>query len=177
MEERRWGNCSKNTCSFLCIWRLWQNCYSYDDSRIKNQCLIYQSNGALTWNGVNWGSSWESSVTILELMITCRLDSLQCGSVERQSDTSMMQHCASAVAPHRGPNPSICYCSISRLFQTLCNLIDCSLPGSSIHGISKARIPEWVVMSFSRGSSWPTDRTCISSIDRWILYHWPTREA
>ena len=52
---------------------------------------------------------------------------------------------------------------------------DCSLPGSSDHGISQARISEWV--SFDRGSSWPRDGTCISCISRQILYHWATREA
>ena len=36
---------------------------------------------------------------------------------------------------------------------TLCNSMDYSLPGSSIHGIFQARIPEWVAISFSRGSS------------------------
>ena len=38
---------------------------------------------------------------------------------------------------------------------TLCNFMDCSLPGSSIHGILQTRIPEWVAMPSSRGSSWP----------------------
>ena len=42
---------------------------------------------------------------------------------------------------------------------TLCNPMDCSLPGSSVHGISQARIPEWVAISFSRASSQPRDRT------------------
>ena len=51
--------------------------------------------------------------------------------------------------------------------------VDCSPPGSSVHGISQARILEWVAISFSRGSSGPRDRTHISHIscnDRWILY-------
>ena len=47
---------------------------------------------------------------------------------------------------------------------TLCNLMDCSLPGSSVHGISQARIPEWVAISFFRGSSQPRDRTQVSCI-------------
>ena len=46
--------------------------------------------------------------------------------------------------------------------------MDCSLPGSSVHGILQARILEWVVVSSSRGSSWPKDRTCVSCIDRQI---------
>ena len=43
-----------------------------------------------------------------------------------------------------------------------CDPMDCSLPGSSVHGISQARILEWVAISFSRGSSQPRNRTHIS---------------
>ena len=46
--------------------------------------------------------------------------------------------------------------------------MDCTLPGSSVHGISQARTLEWVDISFSRGSSWPRDWTCVSCID-WLL--------
>ena len=42
---------------------------------------------------------------------------------------------------------------------TLCNTVDCSPPGSSVHGISQARVLEWVAISCSRGSSRPRDRT------------------
>ena len=52
--------------------------------------------------------------------------------------------------------------------------MDCSLPGSSIHGVLQARILEWVAVSSSRGPSPPRDRTGISrvsGIGRWILYH------
>ena len=47
---------------------------------------------------------------------------------------------------------------------TLCNPMDCRLPGSSVHGIFQARVLEWVAISFSRGSSWPRDRTQVSHI-------------
>ena len=47
---------------------------------------------------------------------------------------------------------------------TLCNPMDCSLPSSSVHGIFQARVLEWVAISFSRGSSWPRDRTRVSRI-------------
>jgi len=56
-----------------------------------------------------------------------------------------------------------------------CNTMHCSPPGSSIHGISQARILEWVAVSFSRGSSWSREWTHISCVGRWILYHWATR--
>ena len=52
--------------------------------------------------------------------------------------------------------------------------MDCSLLGFSVHGISQARILEWVAILFSRGVFWPRDQTCISWIGRWILYHWAT---
>ena len=47
---------------------------------------------------------------------------------------------------------------------TLCNPLDCSLQGFSIHGILQASILEWVTISFSRGSSLPRDRTRVSRI-------------
>ena len=57
---------------------------------------------------------------------------------------------------------------------TLCNLMNCSPPDSSVHGILQARTLEWVAISFSRGSSWPRDRTHISYVSwigRQVLYH------
>ena len=57
---------------------------------------------------------------------------------------------------------------------TLCNLINCSLPGSSGHGILQARILQWVAMSPSRESSQLRDRTSISYfslIGRQVIYH------
>ena len=51
-------------------------------------------------------------------------------------------------------------------------------PGSSVLGISQARIPQWVAsIPFSRGSSWTRDWTCISCIGRWIFCHWVTWKA
>ena len=60
------------------------------------------------------------------------------------------------------------------LCLTLCNPMDCTLPGSSVPGILQARILEWVAMPFSRGSSQPRDRPRIlyvSYIGRLVLYH------
>ena len=50
---------------------------------------------------------------------------------------------------------------------TLRDPMDCSLPGSSVHGISQARILEGVAISCSRGSSQPRDRTCVSCVPGW----------
>ena len=72
---------------------------------------------------------------------------------------------------------SHCCCWVSKLCPTLCDPMDCSPKGSSVHGISQARILEWVAISFSRGSSWPRDWICISYNGRWALHHWAAREA
>ena len=55
--------------------------------------------------------------------------------------------------------------------------MDCSLPGSSVHGILQAGIPEWIAISFSRGSSWPRDQTQVSCIVGRFFTNWATREA
>ena len=52
--------------------------------------------------------------------------------------------------------------SVTQSCQTLCNSVDRSPPGSSVHGISQARIPEWIAVSSSRGSSRPRDGPRIS---------------
>ena len=60
---------------------------------------------------------------------------------------------------------------------TLCNPMDCSPPGSSLHGILQARLLEWVAISFSRVSSQPRDRTQVSRIAGRRFNLWATREA
>ena len=60
---------------------------------------------------------------------------------------------------------------------TLCDPMDCSLPGSSVHGIFQAIVLAWASISFSRGSSQPRDRTRVSRIvDRHVTF-WATREV
>ena len=73
-----------------------------------------------------------------------------------------------------GASERLC-CLVTKSCLTLYEPIDCSLPGSSIHGIFQARILERVASSFFRGSSQLRDRTHISC--RCILYHWTTWQA
>ena len=75
-------------------------------------------------------------------------------------------------------SPSICYegmgpdamilseseSEVTQSCLTLGDPMDCSLPGSSVHGILPARILEWVAISFSRGSSLPRDQTWVSRL-------------
>ena len=76
----------------------------------------------------------------------------------------------------------VCVCVCAQLLS--CSVLsdsldpmDLKLPGISVHGIFQTRILEWVAMPSSRGSSQPRDETHISSIGRWILYHWANWEA
>ena len=81
--------------------------------------------------------------------------------------------------------PSVCLASHILLYPLvctlscfsrvrLCNPMDHSLPGSSVQGILQARILEWVVIFYARGSPWPKDRAHVSYIictGRQVLYH------
>ena len=74
----------------------------------------------------------------------------------------------------------LCVRSVPQLCLTLWDPMDCSPPGSSVHGILQARTLEWVAMPFSRGSSQPRDQThvsCISWITGRFFTHWATWEA
>ena len=59
----------------------------------------------------------------------------------------------------------------------LCDPMDSSPAGSSVHGILQARIPEWVAIAFSRGTSQPRDRTWVSCISGRFFTIWATRKA
>ena len=72
----------------------------------------------------------------------------------------------------------VIYMELSYIYESellsrvqLCDPIDYSPPGSSIHGILQARILEWVAMPFSRGSFQPRDRTQVSCITGGFFYH------
>ena len=66
-------------------------------------------------------------------------------------------------------------CSVAQSCLIPCKPMDCSLPGYSVHGIFQARILEWVAISYSRESSRSRDPnciSCISCINKQILYYW-----
>ena len=67
-----------------------------------------------------------------------------------------------------------CCCLVAKLCPILCDPMDCSPLGSSVHGILQARILEWVAITSSRGSSLPRDQihvSYVSCIARHVLYH------
>ena len=69
----------------------------------------------------------------------------RCSCLHLQWDWAIQQYC--------------CYCLVPKSYLTLCNPMDCSPPGSSVHGIIQVRILEWVAIPFSRGSSQSRDQT------------------
>ena len=100
---------------------------------------------------------------------------------DKQLVSLSLGHMASLLAWFSGVAPLVVLpllaCMHAKLLQvclTLCYPIDCSPPGSSVHGILQARILERVVMPFSSRSSHPGDQTWVYyvfCIDRWVLYH------
>ena len=82
----------------------------------------------------------------------------------------------SSSKPHTRGYEVWCVCVCAQLCLTLCDPEDCSLPGSSVPGISQSRILERVTISSSRGSSWPSDQTGISCSDRWVFCRCTTWE-
>ena len=71
----------------------------------------------------------------------------------------------------------VCVCLVARLCLTLCDPMDCSPPGSSIHGISQGRLLGRVAVSFSRRIFLNQESNSCLLLERQILYHWATREA
>ena len=66
---------------------------------------------------------------------------------------------------------------VAQSCPALCDPMDCSLPGSSVHGILQTKILKWVAIPFSRGSSQPRDRTQVSCIASKFFTIWATRES
>ena len=81
-------------------------------------------------------------------------------------------------AAHKPLNVCVWMFVCAQLCLILCDPIDCSPPGPSVHWIFQARILEWVAVSFSRGSSWQVmQSTCLCLLHWWqILYHQATWE-
>ena len=78
---------------------------------------------------------------------------------------------------NRNKNVFLNQVKVSQSCPTLCNPVDCSLRGSSVHRIPQARILEWVAIPFSRESSQPRDPTQVSCTAGGFFTIWATREV
>ena len=83
----------------------------------------------------------------------------------------------SLLNPFCTSSPGVKWSDVAQSCPTLCNPVDCSLQGSSVHGIFQARVLEWVAISVSRGSSRPRDRTQVFRIEGRCFTIWAAREA
>ena len=81
-----------------------------------------------------------------------------------------------ASGAHLNPHQSV-KVLVAKSCPSLCDLMDCSLPDSSIHGILQTRILEWIAMTSSRRSSSPRDWTQVSCVSRRFFTLWAAREA
>ena len=68
----------------------------------------------------------------------------------------------------------LCWVLFAQSCLALCDFMNCSLPGSSVHGILQARILEWIAIPFSRGSSWPRGQTQVSCFVGRFFTIWAT---
>ena len=90
-----------------------------------------------------------------------------CCSISSIWDLSTML-CAATMGSFPSLNGILlrCCCLLGRVWLS-CDAVDCSLPGSSVHGIMQASILEWIAMPSSRGSSQPRDRTHLLHFLHW----------
>ena len=100
----------------------------------------------------------------------------------RESSQPRDQTCFSCLAGgfffnHWATRIEVKWSEVAQLCPTIYDPMDCSPPGSLVHGIFQAWILEWVAISFSRGSSGPRDRTQVSRIVGRCFTVWATREA
>ena len=91
-------------------------------------------------------SSWQFSIADPSLLIGCKSCCLCCVCCWAEFFSPL----ATALTPN-----AMKWSEVAQSCLILCNPMDCSLPGSSVHGVFQARVLEWVAISFSRGSSLP----------------------
>ena len=94
-----------------------------------------------------------------------------CSSVQKQVDISPLLRSPPLLVPIMVQNVIYSKVLVAHSCPTLCDRMDCSLPGSSVHGILQARILEWVAIPFLQGIL-PTQGLNPGLLYcRWILYH------
>ena len=102
---------------------------------------------------------------------------VQCNTIHSSQEAEATKICSSIDEWIICIQWNITVLSLAQSCLTLCNPLDYSPPGSSIHGNFQARILEWVAILFSRGSSQPRDKIQVSHIVGRFITIWATREA
>ena len=155
------GNLISGSCAFseasLNIWKftihvlLKPSLENFEHYFASVRCVQLCSSLSIHWHcpslGLEWKLTFSSPVAIA------------------QYSTSILPTWSKCHFVHSRWNNELC--SLTQSCPTLCDPLDCSLPG-----ISQARILEWIAISSSRGSFWPRDWTCVSWIARGFLTYW-----
>ena len=151
---------------------LWKHTFSEDSLCFKSSICCWRS-----WRWVRHCSRCQECKLLLRLYyrpFTNESVSLYLPPLQTpHPPVSQSASCLSPILP-------LNVCSVTQLCPTLCDLMDCSLPGSSVHGILQTRTLEWIAISSSRGSSRPRDQACVSGIScigRQVFYHCATCEV
>ena len=117
-----------------------------------------------------WGPRQPNTYTLKKKLINCNTDQRN-SKYDEVNFYLLAQQSAHVIMLHGK------WVFVAQSYPILCDPMDWSPPGSSVHGILQARILEWVAISSSRESSWPRDWTLISCTGKRILYHWTAWEA
>ena len=136
---------------------------------------MYLMKYSLLWNNISYET--ERIIKILYEYIVKQFNR-QC---EKQEESihflPRIREAVPSISPIKECSRLVCCCSVAKSCPTLCDPMDCSQSGSSVHGIFHEKILEWLAVSFSRGSSQPRHQTWVSCIGRSVLNHWAIREA
>ena len=172
---------------FVWDWLVWSCCCPRDSQRVFSRTTIWKhqffgtqpslwsKSHVHTWlldvpSGNTLYYAWNSRHLFYDVIEVCLYSSVFSQRLGRRGIASHFSK----------PGMWLFAISASEVAQsclTLCDPVDCSLPGSSLHEILQARILEWVAISFSRGSSQPRDRTWVSRIAGRHFNRGATREA
>ena len=157
----------ENGSRFGKVWKchLKLNIYSLYDPGIPLFIVIHNNSKRETSQmSINW---WMVNCFVANTYIGSSLSNDKAGTIHTQNNVDASHEWRQVTeARHKslsvGRSCCCCYCLVALLCLTLCDPMDCSPPGSSVHGICQARILEWVAISFSRESSQPRDPTHVS---------------
>jgi len=152
MVERKWqGSCS---CLKLFLW----NMLSWE-----NECLVFRN---FLWHFAGMGPQDRLGADIRDIFQKSEVVFLLIGV--------QLTYNVVLVSGVQQSESVIHDVKVAQSCLTLCNPMDCSPAGSSVHGILQARILEWVAFPFSRGSSQPRHRTQVSRIAGGFFPVWAT---
>ena len=135
---------------------------------VRNPCILLPRGFPLEWcRSMMLSTSWCTWQQSLQLPDP-PLDLPSCSKAVRTDGLTGQPYpscvCVHMVHHFKSCAPVWLLCVYAQSCPTLCDPMGCSLPGSSVHGTSQARILEWVAISFSSRSSWSRNQTCISGI-------------